>query len=331
MRWGPAVKLAELPLALRAYQSALEPRPLLLPRAWVRHWLRIQSLLLQALQALLVLPETAEFLGVAPLWDDRPLRLGCLRPDFIVDPSGRPFVCEINGRFAVNGFLCTAYLRDMFGEDGDPIRKALALPPGSQIVKGREPGWDIHQLSAEWGAPIVDCWSPQASEVVLELHQDELSGAPPMPYWNDLRTQLLGHDKRLLQWLGDADRMERWLGSAAGELAEAIVPTRSVGDFVGDGTQDWVLKPNRSGKGEGILFGRDLSPREWSRALTTTPYDWVVQRHVESLLWEGDRLVGTLLSRDQLSLGLGIFRSAPGRVVNVSGGGRVLFPGEYAG
>lgn len=329
MKWGPPIELSELPPALRAYQSALEPRPLLIPSAWAEHWLRVQALLLRGLQALLVLPETCEFLGVEPLWDERPLRLGCVRPDFIVDAQGRPFVCEINARFAVNGFLCTAYLRDMFGEEGESIRRALALPPGSEIVKGREPGWDIHQLSALWDAPVLGGWSAGATEVVLELHQEELAGAPPMPYWNDLRTQLLGHDKRLLQWLGDARRMQRWLGSDATALAAAIVPTWSMRDFVPDGTRDWVLKPNRSGKGDGIVFGRDLSAMEWSRAVATAPAEWVVQRHVESLIWEGERLVGTLLSRDQMSLGLGIFRSAPGRVVNVSGGGRVLFP-RYA-
>ncbi len=320
LQWGARVELGELPPALRAYQSSLEARPLLLPAEWVKRWLRVQSLLLRALQALLVLPETAEFLGVPSLWDDRPLQLGCVRPDFLIDAAGRCFVCEINGRFAVNGFLVTAYLRDMFGESGDSIRQALALPPGSRIVKGREPGWDIHQLSAEWGAPIGSSWE-NASQVVLELHQDELTGAPPMSYWNDLRTQLLGHDKRLLQWLGDGARMERWLGEDAWELAEAIVPTVPVKAFVDDGSGDWVLKPNRAGKGEGIVFARDGG--DW---LAGAPPDWVVQRYVESLKFEGEHLVGTLLSRDQQSLGLGIFRSAPGRVVNVSGGGKVLFP-----
>ncbi len=329
MHWGEAIELQALPEALGAYQAALEARPLLLAPSWVGDWLRVQSLLLRGLQALLEWPATAEFLGVERLWDERPLRLGCVRPDFIVTSSGQLFVCEINGRFAVNGFLCTAYLRDMFGGSGESIRRALALPAGSQIVKGREAGWDIHQLSALWGAPIVSEWSADALEVVLELHQDELTGPPPMPYWNDLRTQLLGHDKRLLQWLGDAALMRRWLGSQAEELAAAIVPTVSVGSFVDDGSGEWVLKPHRSGKGDGIVFARDLSAAQWSAALAAAPREWVVQRHIESLEWEGERLVGTLLSRDQMSLGLGIFRSAPGRVVNVSGGGRVLFP-DYA-
>lgn len=318
--------MQSLPTALSAYQGALEARPLLLPCEWVSSWLRVQHWLLRGLQALLVWPETSEFLGVSPCWDERPLRLGCVRPDFIVDARGRAFICEINARFAVNGFLCTAYLRDMFGSSGDSIREALRLPPGSRIVKGREPGWDIHQLSCLWGAPFVRHWEG-ASEVVLELHQDELMGPPPMPYWNDLRTQLLGHDKRLLQWLGDAKLMEKFLGpEGACELANAIVPTVSVGSFVDDGSGEWVLKPNRSGKGDGIVFARDLSSREWSAAVRSAPASWVVQRHVESLVWEGERLVGTLLSRDQVGLGLGIFRSAAGRVVNVSGGGRVLFP-----
>lgn len=342
LRWGPAIQPKPLPQALRAYQSALEPRALLIPRDGLNRLLHIQKLLLRALQGLLETEETADFLEISGKARDqlrwaasRPLRLGCLRPDFVLDPDGRPWICEINARFAVNGFLCSAYVSDQFAQalpafdppcDGDRIRQALQLPPGSLIVKRREPGWDIHQLSQESCAPIVAELPTQAAEVVLELHQDELlqlDRLPSMPYWNDLRTQWLGHDKRLLQRLGDPGITERWLGREAELLASAIVPTRGVSP---EAPQSSVLKPNRSGKGEGLVFGDELSEEEWRQRLAAAPSQWVVQPVVESALLEGQRLVGTLLSRDQQSLGLGIFRASAERVVNVSGGGKVLFP-----
>ena len=342
MRLGCAIPLESLPAGLAAYQPALDPRPLLLDRGWVENLLHLQQLLLTALQGLLAQEETADFLELTGVARDQirwanqfPLRLGCLRPDFVIDIHGNPFLCEINARFPVNGFLASAYLSDQFGValphytptcSGDQIRDALKLPVGSLIVKGREPGWDIHQLSLEQNAPIVRAMPARASLLVLELHQDELvQPTGCQPYFNDLRTQWLGHDKRLLQLLGQPHRLEPWLGPAAQRLSEFILPTRSLRDGR-DFSQFSVLKPNRSGKGEGLVFGHDLRPEEWQQRLASAPAEWVVQTYMESLTLGTDRLVGTLLSRDRQSLGLGIFRASPHRVVNVSGGGRVLFP-----
>lgn len=347
MQAGPPISLTPLPEGLRAYQSAVEARPLLLERDRVDELLEIQQLLLQALQGLLeASEETADYLGLAGRPRDqlrraseRPLRLGCVRPDVIWDADGSPWICEINARFAVNAFLVSAYLADQFSRltphqtvcDGERIRSALRLAPGSVIVKGREPGWDIHQLSRENAAPIQSDCPAHAPEVVLELHQDELlelPDVPPMPYWNDLRTQWLGHDKRLLGRLADPAVTERWLGPKAERLAAAIIPTRPVSQ---DADHNSVLKPNRSGKGAGLVFGATLPLEQWRKALREAPPEWVVQPVCESVCWDGQRLVGTLLSRDQQSLGLGIVRASVERVVNVSGGGRVLFPMLDAG
>lgn len=347
MRWGPPLSLKPLPEALRVYQSAVEARPLLLEDDRVQQLLEVQQLLLQALQGLLeASEETADYLGLTGRARDqlrrasqRPLRLGCVRPDVIWDADGRPWICEINARFAVNGFLVSAYLADQFSLltphrpacDGESIRSALRLAPGSVIVKGREPGWDIHQLSQEHHAPIGAHCPGDAAEVVLELHQDELvelADVPAMPYWNDLRTQWLGHDKRMLGRLADPGVTQRWLGAKAERLAAAIIPTRPVSE---DADQDSVLKPNRSGKGAGLVFGADKPLEQWRKVLREAPREWVVQPVRESVCWEGERLVATLLSRDQQSLGLGIVRASAERVVNVSGGGRILFPMLDAG
>ena len=341
---GPAIALDPLPAGLAAYQTCLDARPLLLKSAWVDHLERIQRLLLRALQGLLQQESTADFLELEGAVRDQlrqaancPLRLGCLRPDFLVDSQRRPWICEINARFPVNGFLASAYVADQFTRAlpqylptcrGEAIRQALKLPAGSFIVKGREPGWDIHQLSREQHAPILDALPPGATQVVLELHQDELLRLPELPrqaYFNDVRSQWLGHDKRLLELLGRPEALEPWLGDQAPVLSAAIVPTRRISQ-AGDFPRNSLIKPNRSGKGEGLIFGEDLSPDEWLRRLASAPAQWVVQPQLESLRVGSDRLVGCLLSKDQQALGVGIFRASPNRVVNVSGGGRVLFP-----
>jgi hypothetical protein len=344
MKLGPALSLQALPPALAGYQAAVDPRPLLLERGWVEALLHLHKLLLQALQALLQQESTADFLQISGKARDQlrqaariPLQLGCLRPDFLVDSQGRPWICEINARFPVNGFLLSATLSDQFGRalpayscacDGNRIRHHLQLPAGSFIVKRREPGWDIHQLSLDQQAPIVADLPTAASQLVLELHQDELlelPSLPTQPYFNDVRSQWLGHDKRLLELLGQPQVLEPWLGAQAPTLSQAIVPTRSLGS-VRNVSQSGVLKPNRSGKGEGLVWGRDLSPEQWQDRLDQAPSEWVVQSEIESRLLGQEYLVGTLLSKDQVSLGLGIFRASPQPVVNVSGGGRVLYP-----
>lgn len=101
---------------------------------------------------------------------------------------------------------------------------------------------------------------------------------------------------------------------------------------------NYILKPVRGGKGEGILFGDDLSSGEWNEklkalgtaALVPSGTTYVVQLQVQQPLYEvllreeegvqRKRLVGTYMSVHGKYLGVGCWRSGPGRVCAISHG-----------
>ncbi len=353
LRFGPdrSPRIESPPAGLSGYRGLVDPRPLLCPPAWVDRVQKLHRLLLRALQGLLSRPRellrhwpvTPEEVRQIEWVSDSPLHLGNLRPDFVIDAHGHPYICEINARFAYNGFLSSGWLDREFSlaypEFGQAclVAQLPPLPHSTQIVKGREAGWDIHQLALEGGFPVVqpDQACSDRECTVLELHQDELLRFAALESLsqgrlvNDLRSIWIGHDKRLLGILAQPNVTRAWLGAEAESLAQAVLPTWALSEAparVFCSGRDWVLKPNRLGKAEGIVFGSEVSLAHWRHALASAPQDWVVQPYIESLQLEGQSLVGTLLSCDETPLGLGIFRQASGPAVNVSGGGRVLFP-----
>jgi hypothetical protein len=102
---------------------------------------------------------------------------------------------------------------------------------------------------------------------------------------------------------------------------------------------DFLLKPIRGGKGAGIIFGDEVSNSEWishlekleSAEVVSGRGSWVIQRQVKQRLYEvvlgtsGERvhypLVGTYHVAHGKLLGLGTWRSSPGRICAVSNGG----------
>ena len=313
--WPEARQLDPLPPGLKAYEGSIESRPLLVPSRLVARVRRLHETLLREMRTLLEDPATAEQLAPTVRLPSHPLTIGALRPDFVLDERGQPWICEINARFPVNAFFATAYLSAAMARaypfrpipGHERILEALRMPAEAVILKGRERGWDIHQLSLESGCRFSD---RPGRVTILELHQDELFSIEGVTI-NDLRTIWLGHDKRLLGLL--SKRMD------------GIIPTWTVGSApLRPGP--WVLKPNRLGKGEGLIFSHQVSPAEWEERIEGAPREWVVQPFIDSPKLEHQRLVGTSLSMNDEVLGMGIFRAAPGDLVNVAGGGRVLCP-----
>lgn len=242
------------------------------------------------------------------------------------------------------------------------------------IVHGRETGWDIHLVARRHvghqrcriesvaglvagshalsigGVPL----DRPGVRVCLELHQDELVGLgreallalhAAAPHFNDLRTILVAHDKRALSVLCDPEVMRPLVGEAqAALLARHVVPTYVVGDrpdVCAAALRDrgeWVLKPNRLGKGAGMAFGALCSAEAW-RVMLADPArrTHVLQPRVESQSFElvapdgrTERVgvVGISLGMDHHALGPGMARASTGHVINVSGGGWMLMPME---
>jgi hypothetical protein len=242
------------------------------------------------------------------------------------------------------------------------------------IVKGREKGWDIHffkyeleraGLAVQWQdfcrLQVRDgkFYSEQelVDYLVLELHQDELlQWSPSMlgalavsrEYLNDLRTIFLVHDKRFLAVLGNQEIMRDYLSAEDVLFLSAhVVPTYAIAvgtnsDVVEESLasqQNWVLKPNLLGKGEGVVFGKNLDLNTWRRTIEEyRESDYVLQRYIPQAQYSlvnacggvverhSFNVVGTLLCFDDVFFGPGIYRASAGDIVNVAGGGTVLFP-----
>lgn len=225
-------------------------------------------------------------------------------------------------------------------------------------------GYKLYCLAQENAAGTVanenDETLEEIHQIGLELHQRELARMTPqmlqqlsLRCFNDMRTILLVHDKRLLgiliQELDNLVTRNVLTPEQATILHRGIVPTIIPGSsqlshFIAgcrtSSLQDaYILKPIRSGKGAGILFGDQLGRGEWLSKLKAMrdPHlqlgktSYVIQRRIEHslyevLLSESDGLqryplIGTFMMIHGKLLGLGLWRSGPGRICALSLGG----------
>lgn len=197
-------------------------------------------------------------------------------------------------------------------------------------------------------------------QVGLELHQSELLALGhemlrqiSLRCFNDLRSVFLTHDKRMLGIIKqelDSLVLRNVITSDQAQIldqgvADTILPgsvalerifclaqqsPRSRGQF--------LLKPIRSGKGAGIVFGDELTPEEWLSALQlqrntriVSGVTCVVQRRITPRLYDlvlktsgtcvRYPLIGTYFVVNGRLLGLGGWRSSPDKICAVSHGG----------
>ncbi len=336
----------------------------------------------QRLQQLISLPESATKLLQLIDAKEPEYAVGSYRPDFLHALDDNIQICEINARFPLNGYFISLYLHQAAGELFDRARHAdgtggwmdqmlncfvSRFAPGSKVClwKGRERGWDIHFFNYELkrlGYEIVPV-EGSLSGLVLELHQDEILSsntckqvtelvmAIPQRHWlNDLRTIFLIHDKRFLALFQRPDILSDYLEAEQIELlTRHIAPTYVISQAAQQVEEalakpnEWLLKPNLFGKGEGILFGGNMSALQWRSALSNQAHQHyvlqkvVVQKRFPILQQQISgpvsgpeniemNVVGTLLCLDDNFFGPGIYRASSGDIVNVSGGGTILFP-----
>lgn len=197
-------------------------------------------------------------------------------------------------------------------------------------------------------------------QVGLELHQRELIALQPemlrqisLRCFNDMRTILLVHDKRMLGIvrqeipkmvsrrvlsLDQADALERG-------IVDTILPgSTRMSDLVAASKKSpqvkdrYLLKPIRSGKGDGIVFGDEMTPDQWVAVLaslgspqvvagvTCVVQKLIVPRTYDMVLKASEgmvqyALVGTYHVTNGRLLGLGIWRASNSRLVAISTGG----------
>ncbi|UKZ78243.1 hypothetical protein TrVFT333_005979 [Trichoderma virens FT-333] len=129
----------------------------------------------------------------------------------------------------------------------------------------------------------------QIYQVGLELHQRELLAMRPemlreisLRCFNDMRTILLVHDKRMLGIIKQELPKQVFLGIITERQGRIL--DRGIADTYLPGSlelkdlllhseaypnlrQEYLLKPIRSGKGDGIVFGDSITNEEWVAAL----------------------------------------------------------------
>jgi len=208
------------------------------------------------------------------------------------------------------------------------------------------------QLRVERGVIIDD--RERVTQFILELERDELLDLPLELFdalvssersFNDVRTLILGHDKRMLAVLGDRSIMSDLLDPASVDvLSDHVIPTFHAGDpsIAGRLRADaagWVLKRNSSGRGIDLLVGGTCDPSIWRHAVEHEADDRAAQAFVEQLavsmpvLTEGGELVeqsvnvvGLLPGFDGVPFGPGLFRASAESVINVAGDRGILVP-----
>ncbi|KAJ5737500.1 uncharacterized protein N7483_002625, partial [Penicillium malachiteum] len=213
----------------------------------------------------------------------------------------------------------------------------------------------IDTITTESGEKIEEVY-----QLCLELHQSELNELDPemrrhisMRCFNDMRSCLLVHDKRMLgivrEELGSLVSQNIISPEQARCLDRGIVPTILPGSTaldqllqnckLSEGLQTkYLLKPIRSGKGTGILFGDQISHSDWIAILESMRDPnfqlgktlYVIQRNIDQPYYdvplgskaetERCHMVGTYHAVNGKYLGMGIWRCSPGRICAVSGG-----------
>ncbi|PNP50296.1 hypothetical protein THARTR1_09004 [Trichoderma harzianum] len=218
---------------------------------------------------------------------------------------------------------------------------------------------DVSTFAFTSGGEVVE----EVYQVGLELHQRELLAMSPevlrevgLRCFNDLRTILLVHDKRMLGIIKQELKKQVFLGIIT-EKQELILD-RSIADTYlpqsielghllvhsaahPEVRQDYILKPIRSGKGDGIKFGDSITDEEWMAALKlqlspNLELDrcCVIQRRIIPRLYDvvlkasGERvrypLIGTFMVIHGVLLGLALWRSSDDRICAISHGGAWL-------
>ncbi|TGO83537.1 hypothetical protein BPOR_0630g00060 [Botrytis porri] len=217
----------------------------------------------------------------------------------------------------------------------------------------------------EKSSPLA--WRTDVGEVVeeiyqvgLELHQSELLLLEPemlrqisLRCFNDFRSIFLTHDKRMLGIL--KQELTSLVSRCVITRTQAQILDQGIADTYLPGSKElerlfclaqqfpalrneFILKPIRSGKGAGIVFGDEFTAEDWISALQLqrsaqiiSRVTCVVQRRITPRLYSlvlnssGVRvqypLIGTFFVVHGRLLGLGGWRSSPDKICAVSHGG----------
>lgn len=222
------------------------------------------------------------------------------------------------------------YLLREFSERG--LNSVSATPQDLKVQNGKVTlhGQAVHQFIFEMDREELRKFSPDVLKLIVTKGN----------YFNDVRTLILVHDKRILAVLYDALIMEKYLSAEDHKfLRSYLIPTYSLNtpekrtEIIQSG-KNWLLKQNSGGRGIGIYVKTECPAETWTKVIQEQWQDYMVQQHVEQQLFDYHghsapnriNLVGMLLCYNGQSFGPGLFRGSAESVVNVHQGRGVIFP-----
>jgi hypothetical protein len=184
------------------------------------------------------------------------------------------------------------------------------------------------------------------SQFILEMDREELRKFSPDvlhhiihsgTYFNDVRTLILVHDKRVLAALYDESIMADYLSEEDYLfLRPFLIPTFTLSEAVRreeviHSKQNWLLKQNSGGRGIDIYVKDECTSQTWANVVDNRWPEYMVQQYVQQQQFDymqspDINIVGMLLCYNDRSFGPGLFRGAAGCVVNVHNGRAVIFP-----
>ena len=186
-----------------------------------------------------------------------------------------------------------------------------------------------------------------ATQFILEMDREELKKIKPEiikavieseKCFNDVRTLILVHDKRILSVLYNEQIMADYIHKEDYDfLKRFLIPSFTLDsekrrNELIDSTENWVLKKSSGGRGIGIYVKNDCSTDIWKAVITKEWKHYMVQEYVDQKLFdleqdgkvESINSVGMLLCYNDRSFGPGIFRGSSKSVINVHSGGYIL-------
>lgn len=314
------------------------------------------------------LPLDEAFLSLIHQASTAPYKVGCFRPDFLFDHTGEVRICEINARFSANGFLVSYALDSALEKarylDTAELKFGAALGL-NKIRRSLISEWQsvrnlalvlTHEVATEMTLLLGDLEFDQIhpsqlkpsqyDRVILEMDRQDLLAIPqPTVTWmietqaarNDLRTNILAHDKRMLSILGDPSIMERYLPKdQVTLLSKHIIPTyaadnEDIRERALQSPQNWVLKPASGGRGVDTYVGVSTDAPRWKSKLLNLDKDYVLQPYIHQKRWSvlsekngvldkvEMHVVGLLPCFNKHVFGPGTFRAGIGTIINVHG------------
>lgn len=310
----------------------------------------------------------------------QPYQVGMYRPDFLQAEDGSIKICEIGARYPINGWMLSYYLNVITEDSKLPLLEAVPDQQDFVntifgrfnneepvvLVHEKEKGTEVFYLLNEFskqGLNYVSANPAQlscqngelmlhgkaVSQFILEMDREELRNFDPEVldliikqgnYFNDVRTLILVHDKRILAVLWSEEIMKNYLSEEEYLFLRLfLIPTYALHTAekraeVSHSQLNWVLKRNSGGRGIDMYVKSDCEANVWADIITRQWPGYMVQQYVPQRWFKygngSDKtlinLVGMLLCYNNRSFGPGLFRGSAESVVNVHQGRGVIFP-----